>query len=97
MLHRLSVFKKFLLVFTILIDSYTFIAILDLMKDKHSFLNTAVIYFFCLATILFLILILRVPRFEPGKGIQPALARFFYSLVFTSCFIFQNWCSSASG
>ena len=37
MLHRLSVFKTFLLVFTILIDAYTFIAILDLMKDKHSF------------------------------------------------------------
>ena len=46
MLHRLSVFKSFLFVFTILIDAYTFIAILDLMEDKHSFLNIAVIYFF---------------------------------------------------
>lgn len=77
MLHRLSVFKSFLLVFTVLIDAYTFIAILDLMEDRHSFLNIAVIYFFWLATILFLVLIFRVPRFEPGKRDPAGLSRVF--------------------
>ncbi len=57
MMRRLSVFKTFLLVFTILIDAYTFLGILDLMKDKHSFMNLVIISVFCLATILFLILL----------------------------------------
>ena len=77
MLHRLSIFKSFLLVFTILIDTYTFIAIFDIMKDKHSFMNLLIIFVFCLATIIFLVLILRVPRFDPGKRDPAGLSSVF--------------------
>ncbi len=54
MKHRFSVFKSFLLVFTVLIDVYTLIAITDLMKDKNSFVNLAIILFFALSTVVFL-------------------------------------------
>ena len=58
MLHRLSIFKSFLLVFTVVIDTYAFIAFYDLMKDKHSFHEPGSYVRFLLATILFLVSIL---------------------------------------
>jgi uncharacterized protein len=77
MMRRLSVFKSFLLVFTIVIDTYAFIAFLDLMKDRYTFWNLSVISVFCLATIIFIILIIRVPRFQTGKRDPAGLSRVF--------------------
>ncbi len=76
-MRRLSVFKTFLLVFTIIIDAYTFLGILNLMKDKHSFINPVIISVFCLTSVLFLISILRIPRFESGKRDPAGLSRIF--------------------
>jgi predicted MPP superfamily phosphohydrolase len=77
MMRRLSIFKKFLIGFTILVDAYTFIGILDLMKDRHSILNLSLISIFCVVSILFLIYILRIPRFESEKRDPAGLSSIF--------------------
>lgn len=77
MVHRLAFIKSFLLVFTVVIDTYAFIALYDLMKDKNSFINLAVMSVFILATILFLVSILNIPRFDTGKRDPSGLSRIF--------------------
>jgi uncharacterized protein len=77
MMRRLSVFKSFLLVFTILVDAYAFTGILNLMQDKHSFISLGIMSVFCLTSILFLIFIVRIPRFESGKRDPAGLSRIF--------------------
>jgi hypothetical protein len=47
------------------------------MKDWHTIRNLSVISVFCLATVVFIILIIRVPRFEPGKRDPAGLSRVF--------------------
>ncbi len=86
MLHRISVLKSFLLLFTVLIDAYTFLAIWDLMKDTHSLLILPVLLVFCLATIVFLIFILRIPRFDSGIRDPAGLSGLF--LLFGVYFLF---------
>jgi len=93
MKHRLSVFKSFLFVFTILIDAYAFIAVLDLMRDKQSIANLAVMCVFGLTTAVFLILILTVPRFDAGKRDPAGLSGIFlfvgiYFLIYLPKLVF---------
>jgi|WetSurMetagenome_2_1015567.scaffolds.fasta_scaffold51775_2 uncharacterized protein len=86
-------FKLFLIFFTILIDIYTFIALVSLLKDQDLLLRLSFIIFFWSVTIVFIFLFLSIPRFDTGHRDPSGLSGIFlligiYSLVYLPKLVF---------
>jgi uncharacterized protein len=93
MANRMFMFKIFLIVFTLLVDIYVFIAILSLLKDQGSLIKLLTAIVFWGVTAAFLISFVFVIRFDSGQRDPAGLSGIFllvgiYSLVYLPKLVF---------
>jgi predicted MPP superfamily phosphohydrolase len=93
MANRMFMFKMFLVVFTLLVDIYVFIAILSLLKDQSSLIKLLTTIVFWGVTATFLIAFVFVIRFDSGQRDPAGLSGIFllvgiYSLVYLPKLVF---------
>jgi predicted MPP superfamily phosphohydrolase len=93
MANRMMMFKIFLVVFTIVIDIYVFIAIFSLLKDQSALIKVFTAIVFWCVTSAFLISFLFFFRFESGQRDPAGLSGIFlligiYTLIYLPKIVF---------
>jgi uncharacterized protein len=93
MANRLYYFKLFLLIFTVLVDVYAFIALFELLKEENLLLRMSFAIVFWSVSVTFLMLFLLFPRFETGHRDPAGLSGIFlligiYTLVYLPKLLF---------
>jgi predicted MPP superfamily phosphohydrolase len=89
-------FKLFFIIFTLLVDTYVFIALLGMVKEHSLWFRLSFILLFCSVTVAFVILFLTMPRFDTGERDPSGLTGVFlligiYALVYLPKLVFLGF------